>query len=224
MSQPNFVEISIPEPDTSITISAQGLLLSAEAFAVTTPQQYTEAAEMLKHIKGKAKELDETRKSLTKPLDESKKRIMDFFAKPLDFLTKAENSIKRSMISYSDEQDRIRREEQRKAEEAARKERERIEAQARKAAESGKIERAVELEQRAAAVVAPIISREPPKVTGINTREVWRFEVVDAAAVPREFLMVDESKIRKYVQAMKSDSMIAGVRVWSEKSLASGAA
>jgi hypothetical protein len=224
MSQPNFVEISIPEPDTSITISAQGLLLSAEAFAVTTPQQYTEAAEMLKHIKGKAKELDETRKSLTKPLDESKKRIMDFFAKPLDFLTKAENSIKRSMIAYSDEQDRIRREEQRKAEESARKERERIEAQARKAAESGKVERAVELEQRAAAVVAPIIPREAPKVAGLNTREVWKFAVFDEKAVPREFLIVDESKVRKFVQTMKGDTNIAGVRVWSEKSLASGAA
>jgi hypothetical protein len=225
MSQPeNIVELSIPRPDSSAMIQAQGLLTNAESYAVTSSEHYESAGEFLKHIKAKYRELDEQRKSMTKPLDDSKKRIMDFFAKPLDFLTRAENTIKRAMIAYSDEQERIRREDQRRAEEAARKERERLEAQAQKAAASGKVERAAELEQRAATVVAPIIDRTPPKVSGLSTREVWKFEVIDEKAVPREFLMVDESKLRKFVQTMKGDTAIAGVRVWSEKSLASGAA
>lgn len=225
MSQPeNIVELSIPRPDAGVVIQAQTLLSNAESYAVTSIEQYTQAGEFLKHIKAKYKELDEQRKGMTKPLDDSKKRIMDFFNKPLDFLTRAESTVKRAMIAFSDEQERIRREEQRKADEAARKERERIEAQARKAAESGKVEKAVALEERAATVVAPVIDRTPPKVAGLSTREVWKFEVIDEKAVPREFLMVDESKIRKYVQAMKGDSNIAGVRVYPEKTLAAGAA
>lgn len=207
-------------------LAAQSDMLAqvALAYRVASPIEYANAGEELKKIKAAAKRLDDLRKTMTKPLDAAKKAIMDFFRTPETKLQQAESGIKRAMIAYSEEQDRIRREEQRKADEAARKEQEKLQAQAAKAAASGKVEKAVELETRAATVVAPIINREPPKVAGINMREAWKFEVIDERAVPREFLMVDESKIRKFVSNMKGDTQIAGVRVWSEKNLASGAA
>jgi hypothetical protein len=128
------------------------------------------------------------------------------------------------MIGYTDEQERLRRIEQAKADEAARKEKEKLEAQARKAEASGKVEKAATLEMRAATVVAPVINRAPPKVIGVQTRDVWKFEVTDPTQVPRQYLVVDESKIRKIVGAMKGDTQIPGVRVWSDKNIASGAA
>lgn len=223
MQQPeNIVEISIPRPDSSALVNAQTLLSSAESYAVTTPAQYEEAASMLKHIKGKAKDLDEERKAMTKPLDDSKKRIMEFFSKPLDFLARAEHAVKRGMIAYTEEQDRLRREEQRKADEAARKEQDRLKKQAEKAAAAGKTEKAQEIEQRAEMVVAPVISREPPKIAGQSMREAWLFEVTDPSLVPREYMSVDEKKIRGVVQSLKGETKIPGVRVYSEKRLASG--
>ena len=84
------------------------------------------------------------------------------------------------------------------------------------------IEKAQELEHRAQTVVAPVIDRAPPKVPGISTREVWSFEITDASALPREYLMPDEQKIRRVVQALKENTAIAGVRVWPEKSIAAG--
>ena len=200
------------------------LLQIASSYRVTTAAEYTAAGEELKKVKAAAKRLDEIRKSMTKPLDAAKRAIMDFFREPETKLQRAESDIKRAMIAYSEEQERIRREEQRKAEEAARKEREKLEAQAATAAAAGKIERAEQLEQRAATVVAPVIQREAPKVTGLATREVWKFEIIDASALPREYLTVDEKKIGAVVRALKGDTNIPGVRVWAEKSLAAGAA
>jgi hypothetical protein len=217
-----------PDPSTNpevreLTRQTQELAALGVAYSVKTQGEYLHAGEDLKRIKAAKDRLEKLRKSMTQPLDAAKKAIMDFFRGPEAQLEDAERRIKRAMIAYQDEQERIWREEQRRAEEAARKERERLAAQAQKAAASGKVEKAADLEQRAAAVVAPVIHREPPKVTGVATREVWKFEVTDPAAVPREYLMVDEKKLGAVVRAMKGDTNIPGVRVWSEKSLAAGA-
>ena len=205
-----------------LTAQTEQLLALSATYTVATAAQYTDAGEQLKSIKAAAKKLDTLRKSMTQPLDLAKKAIMDFFRAPEEKLARAESGIKRAMIAYSDEQDRIRREEQRKADEAAQRERERLAKQAAAAAAKGNETKADALEQRAATVVAPIIQREAPKVSGVNTREVWLFEVVDEAAVPRQFMSVDESKIRKVVGALKGDTVIGGVRVYSEKRIASG--
>ena len=80
------------------------------------------------------------------------------------------------------------------------------------------------LQSRADKVVAPVIQREAPKVQGVSMREVWKFEVTDATQVPREYLVVDETKIRKVVAALRSDAKIPGVRVYAERQVAAGAA
>jgi hypothetical protein len=217
-------EIAARDDVREVTAATQALVALAGSYQVATPEQYSGAGADLTRVKAAQKRLEAVRKAITQPLDAAKKAVMDFFREPEMKLADAENRIKRSMIAFSDEQDRIRREEQRRADEAARKERERIEAQARKAAESGKVEKADALEQRAAAVVAPVIHREAPTVAGINMREVWKFEVTDPDLVPRQYLSVDESKIRKVVQALKGDTKIDGVRIWPEKQMAAGAA
>lgn len=208
----------------ALTAQTDQFAAIAQSYAVTSPVQFEDAGEQLKQIKGALKRLDDLRNNMTRPLDVAKKAIMDFFRAPEEKLTRAESGIKRAMIGYSQEQERVRQEEQRRADEAARKEQAKLAEQARKAEAAGKVERAAQLEERAATVVAPVIHREAPRVSGINTRDVWKFEITDASKVPREFLMVDESKLRRYVSAMKGDSVVAGVRVYSEKQMAAGAA
>lgn len=246
---------TLPEVRT-VTAEIASLETYAATYAVRNPEEYEAGANDLKRVKAAQKKLEDTRKSLTTPINESLRRLNDFFRGPADRLAGIERIIKSKLVTYSDEQERIRREEQRKAEEAARREREKIEAQAREAerkarekaeadrraaeeaaaagraeeaarlaaradaTEAKAVERVEQLADRAAAVVAPIIEREPPKVAGVATREVPKFEIMDASLIPREYLIVDESKIRKVVQALKMDAKIPGVRVWMERSLA----
>ncbi|HLF13209.1 MAG TPA: hypothetical protein VJA26_18570 [Gammaproteobacteria bacterium] len=255
----NLVELSIPTPTNAAAERAQSALAHAQSMNIVTAEQYEAGAMELQAIKGKWREIDEARKQLVKPIDEARKRIQEFFGAPLAFLEKAEGIVKGKLTTFQNEQERIRREEQRKAEEAARKERERLEAQAREterkarekaaaerraaeeaaaagraeeaarlaeraaATENKAAEKAIELEQRAAAIVAPVIQREAPKVAGLSMRETPKFEIVDASKLPREYLVADESRIRKVVNALKMDANIPGVRVWMDKTPASRA-
>ena len=123
------------------------------------------------------------------------------------------------------------------AEEAARKR-----AEAKAAAAAGRAEEAAKLaaqaqlveekaaekvekfETRAAAVVAPIAQQAAPKVAAVNLQTVWNWEITDTALIPREYLLPDLVKIRKVVNALKGDTAIAGIRVYSDKRVAAGSA
>jgi hypothetical protein len=67
-------------------------------------------------------------------------------------------------------------------------------------------------------VVAPVV-QETPKITrteggSASQRKAWTFEVIDAGAIPREFLMVDEAQIRDAVKMGVRE--IPGVRIFEE--------
>jgi DNA polymerase III alpha subunit (gram-positive type) len=230
----------------------------AQTYQVTTGEQYAAGAADLQRVKSAQKRLEETRTAITVPMNAALKRVNDFFRAPTMRLEKIERTIKSQLVEFSYKQERIRLEEQRKADEIARKERERLEAQAREAdrkarekaaadrqaaeaaAAAGRAEEAAKLAARAAATeekaaakvddlavraattVAPVIVRDPPKVAGVSTREVWKFDITDASQIPREYLVVDEARIRKVVQALKGDAKIAGVRVYPERQIAAG--
>jgi hypothetical protein len=53
-----------------------------------------------------------------------------------------------------------------------------------------------------------------PSVAGVSTSVVWRFEVVDPAAVPREFLVVDEVAVRAAIRGGRRD--IPGLRIYDD--------
>jgi len=55
-----------------------------------------------------------------------------------------------------------------------------------------------------------------PKVDGVTYKKVWgAYEVLDFAAIPDEFKMLDEKKARKYGEAMKGDAKVSGMRFFS---------
>jgi hypothetical protein len=255
-----LVELAIARPDNTAETTASAALSAANARTITTADDYTAAAAELQAIKAKWKQIEAQRKELIEPVDEQRKRVMNFFRKPLEFLEQAEQIIKGKIAGYQREQERLRLEEQRIANEKARKEREAIEAAAReterkarekaeadrkaaaaaeaegRAAEAAKLnaradrteskaaEKATVLEQQAASVVAPVVQREPPKVAGLKTREVWDYEIVDRSAIPltTDYYTLDEKKIRDRVKSLKGDANIPGVRVFPDKSIASG--
>ena len=70
--------------------------------------------------------LTAARMAQTRPLDDAKKKIMAWWAGPISAYERAKVIFDRKILTYNNEQERIRVEQQRKADEAARKERERL--------------------------------------------------------------------------------------------------
>jgi hypothetical protein len=191
------------------------------AVKISNNDDYKAAGEILKMVMAAKKRVEELRTKITGPLNQALKAANDMFRAPADELVSVEGQLKRTMVTYQNELARRQQEEQRAADEAARKQREKLAEQARKAEAAGKPERADVLMQRSEAAVAPVIQREAPKVAGVGTRLVPKFEITNAALLPREYLMPDEVKIRQVVAALKAEAGIPGVRVWMESQIAS---
>jgi hypothetical protein len=59
-----------------------------------------------------------------------------------------------------------------------------------------------------------------PKVDGVSAREIMKFEIVNEALIPRQYLMVNEKAIGAYGRAAKAAARIPGVRFYAEESVA----
>ena len=128
------------------------VFISGTAIAEIKDQsQYDSAIEIGKAVKTKYQETEAKRRELVDPLNEVVKKINAGFKKILEPLEAFERGIKRVCVDYQGEQERIRQEAQRKAQEAARIERERIEAQARVQREKEDAARHAEEEARSKA-------------------------------------------------------------------------
>lgn len=68
--------------------------------------------------------------------------------------------------------------------------------------------------------VAPVVVPVPLTAPGLQRREVWRYEVIDATQVPRDYLTIDHAKLHSVVRALKGVVAIPGVRVWVEQTVA----
>ena len=216
-------ETNLARDPEVVAIAPQVKEMTAAAdVKISTPAQFTQAGAWLRIIKALLGKIETARTRITKPLTEALRAVNQQAREQSAPLEAAETKLKRAMGAYTAEQERLRREEQTKADAAARKQQEQLQQRAAKAAATGKIEKAQQLQHQAATVVAPVVQRAAPKVAGIVQKEVWKFEVVNSALVPREYLMVDETRIRKVVQALKGDASIPGVRVYSDTQIAAG--
>lgn len=211
---------------------AESVYLSVQAVQIHTPLESQGAVDQIVQIKALAKKIEEHRLSMTRPLDESKKAIMDWFRPATDYLEKAEALLKASVNVFNTaerkkqaEADAKHRrlealERDRQAEEQRKTEA--LLEQADKAAAMGDMETAEVLEaqaivaQEVAAPMAVLVPYVPEKTQGASTRQNWKYRVVDAALVPREFLMVDEKKLGAYAKAMKADAAVLGVEFFPE--------
>lgn len=183
----------------------------AQSFAITTDALYISAVSELRAIAGKADRLTTLRLAITRPMDAAKKLVMDLFREPLDQLASARQIIEAEITRFENKRAAERQAAQLAADQAAERERQRLLAQAAKAK---KPETQQTLTTRAAAVVPAVLVIAPPAVAGIITKRPWQFEVTDPSLVPREYLSVDEAKIRKVVNALQGETKIDGVRVF----------
>ena len=213
-----------------IMVESSTALTAAQAFTITTPEQFVESGERLKGLKALSKKIDDTFDPHIKRAFDAHRSLVAEKRVHQNPLQTAEALIKRQILSYQQEQERERRELEAKAQEAARKEREKLEARAAKAAEKGQAEKAEALQTTAAAVVMPIIANTTPKIAGISTRTSYRAEVVDkmelvkavaAGTVPLAALDVNTAYLNGQARLNKESLAYPGVKVVQETGIAS---
>lgn len=196
-------------PDDKLGEIAKDIeVITTEAGTYTTQssQDVATATEFLVKVKGRAKRIEELRQFFVKPLNDQVKAINDRFKASLKPLEEIEAKVKRLISNYTLEQERLRREEERRLQELHAKE---MAKQERKAEKTGAD--FVPSVAPTIAQAAPTIKTESGKTTTIK---VWKFEIVYAAQVPREYLEVNESLVRKAVQNGARE--IAGVRIYKD--------
>ena len=84
--------------------------------------------------------------------------------------------------------------------------------------------------QRAAKVAAlqagdhegALATIEPELPAGVSARTVWKWKLVDASLVPREYWAIDATRVQEHVNTFKGQSQIPGIEAFPETGIASG--
>lgn len=164
-----------------------------------------EAADALANLRNIIRQVEETRKELVKPLNDHVKFINSRFEQFLNPVKKAENYLREQISQYRAQVEETRRKEQARQDRLAEKRAERAE-------ERGDVRPIPE-------VVAPMVSG-PPKTIEVSTgrlsfMKIRKWEVLNLEKIPREYFVLDESRITKVVKAGIPD--ISGIRIWEEE-------
>lgn len=198
-------------PDSiALASRASRALQFIESFEIGSAEDYALAADELKSIKSKRNANEDQRTGITGPINAALKSINNLFKVPDELLGQGEALLKRKMLGWDQEQERIRAEAQRKADEAAAAQRRILEAEAlarqqeadaavkaAAAAEASGNQAAAELaraeaqrkaaEVQAATTAALVVSAPvvlaAVKTSGISTSKKADFEVVDLHAL-----------------------------------------
>ena len=195
----------------------------AKGILIRTNEDYIKAGEILLVIKDLRKEIDSFFDPIAKKAYEAHKEVVAQKKRADAPLVEAEGIIKPRISAYLAEQERIRREEESRLREIARKEEEDrrlLDAIAAEAA--GENEEAAAILDEKPMVAPVIVPKSVPKVQGISTQKRWTYRITNPALIPREFMAIDEQKIGAVVRAMKDQAKIAGVEVYSEDVIAAG--
>lgn len=209
-------------PDTTkITRQADENLELAKEMLVLDEETYDIAAEFLSSLKGLQKEIDETFDPVIKAQHEAHKAALAAKARHYKPIEEAERLLKQKMVGFQDRQEKARLEEERQLrDEARRQEEEERSKRADDLIKAGKAEEALQLLEEPVetpALILPPVSR-PTK--GVSTRMVWKFKIVDETKLPREYLVPDQVKINRIVQAADGKIAIPGVEIFQERQIA----
>ena len=192
----------------------------ARALRVTSNEIYETAGGLLVQIKGLRKKINRTFKPMKEAAVKAHKAVLEQERLADAPLVEAEDIIKPELARWDMEQERLRRVEEQRLQELARKQEE-----DRRLAEAVAIEQAGDKKLADQVIAAPvevapvIVAKSVPKVQGISYTERWTYRVINPAIVPAEFKMLDEVKIGQYARAMKSAGKIPGVEIYSERSV-----
>lgn len=220
MEQPQDSVTIPPEASTALAKlepKATGIVERAAELAVASETDYQTASDYRQVIKSMQDEIGKDLDPLVESAYRTHRGLTGLRSKALKPLADADAALLSRMKAYRLEQNRL----------AAEAERKRLD-ELRKAEEEERLKRAVAavdadlpdladviLETPVAMPVA--VSPAPPPVKTAGTTEVkkWSYEMVNPLLVKRDFLSVDESKIRQTVKTLgpAAAEIVGGIRV-----------
>lgn len=210
----NYLEIVEP---VEVEQKALSIVDKAKLVKVVDQGSYISAGNMWKSLDEIIKEVKETFDPICEAANKAHKAATAKRASFLDPLEGAKKSVKSLMSAYDLEQEKIRKAEERKLEEEARKRDE--EARLAEAIELEKEGRKDEAEQvlSESSVIPVFVAKTTPKIEGVVYRTIWKYRITDASKLPREFLVPDEVKIGGVVRSLKGSTNIPGVEAYETK-------
>lgn len=171
-------------------------LRELDTFTVATDEDSAFAANMIREVKAKHKELDERRKEVTQPLNATVRTINGWFKPALEALETAERKLKSKVALYMQES-------------------------ARKAQDALALAASAATAEEATVALAASMPAAMPQ--GVSMRMVWKFRIVDDSAVPAKFCSPDSAKIDAEMRGSVKDNgeptPISGVEFFQEASM-----
>jgi hypothetical protein len=207
--------------------------------AVTDAASYEAGAELLKGIKALRAELDATFDPIVSSAFRAHRTACEQKRKAEAPLSQAEATVKAALIRYDDEQERLRRAAQRRAEEEARRRDEderlaraaELEREGNEFGDPALVEEAEALiSQPPAPVAIAPVEKATPKVSGQHFVTTWSAQVTDMAAFVKfiasrpqflNLLTVNQAALNAQARSLKEALQIPGVRAVPTKTLAS---
>jgi len=226
-------ELEVQRPE-NVTIEmadkakeAEAILQKAQTLTISNEEQFSNASNILTVVKIRYKEIEADRQTITKPMNDALKAVNAYFSQPKILLGQAENILKSGIVKFRTYQEMKAQAEQARINEIARQKAEKdqaiLEKKAQQAEKKGEEEKAMELRQVKDTVVpvAPLVQPTVIKGAGQSFRSVWKWEVTDTSAIPRQYLTLDEKQINAIARGGIQGAMhIPGIKFREEKQLA----
>ena len=213
----------IETPDTSEVENETHIMVGrASALVIDSPESLGLGAEFLRDLRTAKLKIKAVFDPARMSADKAHKQIVAASRKVTEPIARAESLVKGKIGAYRVQVEAERRaEEQRLAAVARKQDEERRLAEAERLEADGRKEEAeAVIEAPAMPVPMPVLPDTTPKTEGVSVRKVWKYQIADPMALPRQWLIADEKAIGEHARSMKERASIPGVRFWSEESVA----
>ena len=216
------LKVVVNDKDLTVLKQSQDRALECKTFVIENNEQNTNSIELLKTIKLEGKDLEERRLVLTKPLNDTLKKINGMFQPNIKSLKAIEGTVKNASLAFMEKMEAIQLAEQAKAEAKAQaledKRIQKLNERAAKASAKGNDLMAEKLKVQAENVYVPVVvkSTQVEQQKGISTSKKWKAEVIDKSKLPLNYLIVDQAMLNKIAIATKGTLEIPGVKFYPE--------
>lgn len=237
--------LAVPATKDGLATEAQSWSARARALTITDRESCLNASQLLRSIKGLRSQIQlwfephiEAAMETKRKADAARKALVDEKDRMEAPLVEAEGVIKRSLLTFETEQERIRQAEEQRLQLEAQREAERVTLEAaaaleRDAVASGDAEMLQEAQDiLAQPIEAPVVSvaKSMPKVQGITYRDQWKahpdIEVtalaaaVGAGRAPATFLTPNMTAINQFARATQGAQKVPGVKFFNDRQIA----
>lgn len=194
----------------AIKATAQAALEIAKTIKVTDADSAAIAKGKRDELKAIGDRVEAIRKDMVKPIDEARQKVQDMAKAISGPIDAGKKGIEKELMRWQTEE-RMKAEAEAEAERQA--------AEARLAETMTDDNATIEQVEQVAAHVE--VASKPVQMSKsfkpLKTRENWKFEIIDATLIPREYLTVDTVKLGEAVRRKDAPLReLPGVNIYSE--------